>query len=69
MANEKAKAKPKVTITQILAAVEADDNMGFCLGCGAAAYNVEPDSRRYLCESCGLHEVFGAEELLLHMVA
>jgi hypothetical protein len=39
------------------------------VACGAEAYNVEPDARAYLCESCGAHEVFGAEELLLHMAA
>jgi hypothetical protein len=49
MANEKAKAK--VTLDQVIEACEADDCRGFCLGCGAEAYNVEPDSRRYLCES------------------
>ena len=59
----------KVTLDQILAAVEAEDNMGFCLACGAEAYNVEPDARRYTCESCGEQRVFGAEELLVHLVA
>lgn len=63
------KLKPKVTLDQIIAAVEADDCRGFCIGCGAEAYNVEPDARHYACESCGERKVFGAEELLLHMVA
>ena len=57
--------KWKVTLDQILAAVEADDNLGFCLACGAEAYCVEPDARRYTCESCGKPHVYGAEELLL----
>jgi hypothetical protein len=61
--------KPKVTLDQVLAAVEADDCRGFCLGCGAEAYGCEPDARAYLCESCGKHEVYGAEELLLQMVS
>ena len=61
-------AKPKVTVEQILAAVEADCR-GFCLSCGAEAYGVEPDAREYVCESCGAARVFGAEELLLHVVA
>jgi tetrahydromethanopterin S-methyltransferase subunit A len=30
--------KAKVTIDQIIAAIEADDNLGFCLACGAEAY-------------------------------
>jgi len=58
-------ANKKVTMARILAAVEADDNLGFCLGCGAAAHGVEPDARRYTCESCGEAKVYGAEELLL----
>jgi hypothetical protein len=57
--------KSKVTLQQVLAAIDADDNLGFCLACGAEAYCVEPDARRYECESCGEHKVYGAEELLL----
>jgi hypothetical protein len=56
-----------MTIEQVLAAVEADDNLGFCLGCGAEAHNVEPDARRLTCES-GKAMVYGSEEILL-MVA
>lgn len=55
----------KVTLEQVVEAVEADDNLGFCLSCGAEAFNVEPDARNYECESCGATQVFGAEELLL----
>ncbi len=57
--------KSKVTLQQVLAAIEADDNLGFCLACGAEAYCVEPDAREYECESCGENKVYGAEELLL----
>ena len=55
----------KVTTEQIVAAIECDDNRGFCLACGAEAYGVEPDARRYVCESCGKPKVYGAEELLM----
>ncbi len=55
----------KVTIDQIMEALERDDNMGFCLACGDEAYGVEPDARRYPCESCGEKRVYGAEELLI----
>ena len=41
------------------------DNPGFCTACGAEAEGVEPDARRYECESCGERAVFGAEELLM----
>ena len=54
----------KVTVDRIMAAVEADDNLGFCLACGAEAYGVEPDARRYECEECGAKKVYGAEECL-----
>ena len=38
------------------------DNPGFCTACGA-------DARGYECEECGAHAVYGAEELLLEVVA
>ena len=44
-----------------------EDSMGFCVECGAEAYGVEPDARKYECESCGARAVYGAEELLLMM--
>lgn len=49
---------------QIIAACEADDNLGFCIACDAEAYGVEPDARRYACEACGERQVYGAQELL-----
>ena len=55
----------KISLDQIIEAVRADDNLGFCTACGADAYNVEPDARNYGCEACGENQVFGAEELLL----
>ena len=60
---------PKITIDRIIAAVESGDYMGFCLACGDEAYGVEPDARKYECESCGKPKVYGAEELLLMMGA
>jgi hypothetical protein len=58
----------KVSIDQVMDAVESGEDMGFCLACGAEAYGVEPDARKYECEECGANKVYGAEELLL-MVA
>lgn len=51
-------------IDEIIAACEADDGLGFCIACGAEASGVEPDARNYVCENCGEHKVFGAEELV-----
>ena len=65
------KLPPNLTMDQILVAVEADDDTGFCLSCGEQAYGVEPDARpepgedSYKCESCGECKVYGAEELLI----
>lgn len=42
-----------------------DRNMGFCLACGSEAFNVEPDARKYSCESCQQPKVYGLEELAL----
>lgn len=42
-----------------------NDNAGFCLACGAEASGVEPDARRYKCESCDAPKVYGLEELLM----
>jgi len=55
----------KLTLEQILEAAEGDEYIGFCLACGDEAYGVEPDARRYECESCGENKVYGAEELLM----
>ena len=54
-----------ITVDRIMAACEEDEHPGFCIACGDAAYGVEPDARRYVCESCDAKAVYGAEELLL----
>jgi hypothetical protein len=51
----------------LLAAARADDCRGFCLRCGDEAYGVEPDARRYRCESCGESAVYGAEEIIIRI--
>jgi len=56
---------PDITIDRVIEAVQADDFRGFCKVCGAEAYNVEPDARKYECEECGEEAVYGAEEFLL----
>ena len=54
-----------IPLSQLQEAHQADDHLGFCLRCGEMAYGVEPDARRYECESCGARAVYGAEEILL----
>ena len=59
------KMHASITVDRIMAARESGDSMGFCIACGDEAYGVEPDARRYVCESCDAKAVYGAEELLL----
>ena len=51
-------------LEDIVQALTEDSMNGFCLACGAEAYNVEPDARRYPCEECDARQVYGAQELL-----
>lgn len=39
-------------------------NPGVCTECGEEQDDCEPDARQYVCESCGAHAVYGAEELM-----
>lgn len=65
------KIHPKITADRVVEAVERGmsslDNPGFCIACGDEAEGCEPDARKYRCESCGAHAVFGAEELLMYL--
>lgn len=56
---------PNVTLEAVMAAVEEDDNVGFCVKCGSEQYGCEPDMRNGECECCGEQAVYGAEELLV----
>lgn len=56
-----------LTMDEVCNACEADDNIGFCIACGEQCDGVEPDARKYECESCGANAVYGSEEILLHI--
>lgn len=60
---------PKITEEALAEACERGmtglDSPGFCVACGLEAEGVEPDARKYECESCGEKAVYGAEELIL----
>ena len=62
---------PDVTFARVVEAVERHrtglDDPGFCIRCGAEADSVEPDARRYECETCGEPGVCGVEELLMRL--
>ena len=51
------------TLEQIEPAM--DDLVGFCVACGAERDSCEPDARKYECDECGEHQVYGAEELII----
>lgn len=61
-----------ITANRLQEAVEREmlslDNPGFCVACGEEQDGCEPDARRYQCESCGEHQVYGAQELLFMVV-
>jgi len=42
-----------------------NDSEGCCVFCGEPAYGVEPDARKYSCESCEKPGVYGMQELLM----
>ena len=60
------KAGTPLFIQHIDDVIAASENCeGFCLACGSDQFGVEPDARRYKCEACSKHKVFGAEELAI----
>ena len=58
---------PSVTAERVMEMCERRmtslDNPGICFACG-----VEPDARRYHCEFCGEHRVYGCEEAALMLL-
>lgn len=54
-----------ITLARIVRMVKRDDYSGICGACGKTAHNVEPDARKYPCESCQAPRVYGAEEWLM----
>lgn len=46
-------------------ACEADDQIGYCIKCGAEHYGIEPDARKYECEECGKNTVCAAQEIVM----
>lgn len=67
------KPHPSVTVERVTAAAESQmlgtENPGICVACGEDADGCEPDARRYPCDACGERAVYGAQELLLYLVA
>ena len=53
-----------ITIERVMEMCERDEYEGICIACGEDAEGVEPDARKYECESCGKEKVYGCQELL-----
>lgn len=53
--------KPSIEYVMVL----SENYEGFCLACGETQSGVEPDARRYTCESCSAAKVYGAEQLVV----
>lgn len=59
----------KSGLTQFMPSMEEVEEMamygeGFCLSCGQTQ-PAEPDARKYRCDCCDNHKVYGAAELVL----
>ncbi len=59
----------RLSLDDVMRAVQDDDGTGFCLACGNEQLGCEPDARKLECGDCGEPKVYGAEELLLMGVA
>ena len=44
------------------------EDPGICVACGEETNGVEPDARGYECEACGKRAVYGAQEILFHLI-
>lgn len=61
-----AKTDNRPSLDEVMAAAEDEtEYRGFCLGCGEDQFGVEPDARKYECDCCGEHQVYGAQEILI----
>ena len=62
------KIHESITLDRVMAAVEADEHLGFCLVCGEEADGCEPDASGYECDVCGARAVEGAENMLFLVI-
>lgn len=62
-------AHASLTENRIMRAVRKDDMVGFCVTCGKARKETEPDATRYPCARCKTPTVYGAQEIMFRAVA
>ena len=60
-------ARPTVhaSITSETVTEGIEQDIGFCIRCGAETDGVEPDAHDRRCDECGELAVYGAEELVI----
>jgi len=64
------KLPPGLRITTVMNAVTDDRGAGFCMECGEERDGfTEPDACNYPCGYCETNTVFGAEEVIIMVVA
>ncbi len=67
------KIHASITTDRLIAAAEESmfgmQSLGFCIACGEEHDGIEPDAERYKCHCCGQCKVYGAEQLVLRVVA
>jgi hypothetical protein len=57
---------PVLTDDEMAGYMTDSSGEGFCLACGEMSPDsVEPDARRYRCDSCDAHKVYGIPELVI----
>jgi hypothetical protein len=66
MPHKASRSTTPVLIAQSAYLAARENYEGFCIECREITNSgVEPDARRYECESCGANAVYGIEEALL----
>ena len=51
--------------SELIEALELDENRAFCIRCGDTDQTIEPDVERAECECCEQRGLYGAEQLLI----
>ena len=54
-----------IRLTEAMLCNALENNVGYCIVCGADHDGCEPDASRYRCDNCRSGSVYGAELCLL----
>lgn len=56
---------PDAVLSHLQSAMLDSMDEGYCVSCGEFYGNVEPDARKYTCDSCGKNAVYSVTEIFL----